>query len=412
MSGNKLQPTPNNPSFLHSSSIIFITNILIAICNYFITIFASNKIGNNYSSWVAVTGFLAFLGTFGNGMFIYLSSELAKYKSITEKVSFANKFSNFVKSKWYFGLLFIPVITILGIIFFKIELSVLILLSSYIFFSYYFGLKQNILLGCVMIPQYAISNTLSTFVRLIVTITLINMNFGISSLIYGLVANMLVYWLLSSYFFKTLTSHVHLEDIAFRFDKYSIFNISCYLILISFILNWLVVIINSNSSFGIEEKLLFSIVFTFGQIIHFGSIAGLDALAVYSSKDNTTKHYIFSLIVSFVFSLLGTLVILFFQKPIFTIFGRQIYPNFVSIFVLYAFFIMVFNLLYIQIQYLIASRNLKYIKYFIVPTIILIAARFLQINISQLIILNAVVALFTFCIIQYKLFYSNENSLL
>jgi hypothetical protein len=412
MSANKLQKLNDNRSFLHSSAIIFFTNILIAICNYLITIFASNKIGNNYSSWVAITGFLAFLGTFGNGMFIYLSSELAKYSSLSEKISFANKFSDFVISRWYYSFVFIPIITILGMFFFKIELYILILLSTYIFLSYYFGLKQNILLGCVMIPEYAISNTLSTVVRLIVTITLVNMKFGLASLIYGLVANMLVYWALSSYYFSKFTKNIEKKPINFNFDSKSIINISLYLILISFILNWLVVIINSNSTFSIEDKLLFSVIFTFGQILHFGSISGLDALAVYSSKDKTNKHYLFSLAVSVALSLLGTVAILILQKPLFSLFGRQVYPGFVQYFSIYAMFIMIYNALYIQIQYLIASRRLNFIQYFIIPILILIISRFVNININQLILLNVVVALYTFGIIQHKIFKADEDSLL
>ena len=105
-----------------------------------------------------------------------------------------------------------------------------------------------------------------------------------------------------------------------------------------------------------QSKDLLAILFSFGQIIHFGAISAVGTLIVSAAKSSNKNIYLWSVSIVTSISVFITSLFLFFGKTIMEIFGRGQFSWAIWLVFLYALYILLYNIIFVTIQYQI-SRN-------------------------------------------------------
>lgn len=378
-------------SFLQSAGLIFISNILVAIFNYTIVAVASRKLIDSYSLWTALSGLIAILSTPANGVYTSVtrtSASLSKTglsnQSLSQVKSYFWAYQKKVMSYWKIAIVLLPFLAyLLVVVISGISYWIALLTISYLMLSVYFGIHHNVLLGLLKIREYALTNTISACIRLVVAVSLILMGGQIWALPIGLMINSIAIYFLGSYFLKqvyltfavrttgttsTLIIDLQEEIISIFFTTGGIFLLNTLL--------YIGTITVQNSSLSIESKDILAIFFNFGQIIHFGSIAALGALVAQAAHTNSKKIYFVSLSMT-----LGATVVItggFYLggSTILNLFGRPQYTWLIGFIPLYAVFICLYNIIYVSVQYLIAQHSYRPILWLLVGIVAIISFPF------------------------------------
>jgi Polysaccharide biosynthesis protein len=141
----------------------------------------------------------------------------------------------------------------------------------------------------------------------------------------------------------------------------------------------LIPIISQNSSFSADSKNLISVLFSFGQIIHFGSIAPLSSLISHISGSQNPKKILWNAIaISTTISIGVGVLFAFFGQNLLALLGRTQYNWAIPLIVLFAFFIALYNFIYISTQYFIAKHFYRPILFIIPGLITLLGFSFWQ----------------------------------
>jgi hypothetical protein len=356
-------------SFASSTFITMIANLFVASCNYIIIYYVAKTVFDIYPTWLATVGLLGTLGTLGNGLFLNLIRKigLISDKSLIEKVNFGIKYEKKVLGYWLWIILLIPTFGILSLFIIpNVNIYFGFILSSYIFTNFYFGLRQNTMLGSLMIKEYAIANSFSTFLRLVSTIGFISIGIGIWSLPLGLIINVISYHLISKFFthkyYKPNIEKFTDTDIKQNLNNTKkIILTTVYLFLLSSLLNLPTIFILNKDLFSILEISQFALIYTFGQIIHFASISGLDSLIAYTANKNTIKYYFKALKVASCITIIIGLCIIIFKELVLISIGRSNLLDNNYHLLIYFFCILLYNSIYISTMYLIAKNKFKLI---------------------------------------------------
>lgn len=355
-------------SFLKSNAVVFISNLITSVGSYIIVILASRILQTDYSSWVALSGVVSIFATFTNGV------QTSTTKNISKNSDNSNKVINLIEfydqnlfKLLLLGVLISPVIALI-LNSFRVDFSFLVvfLISLHFFCSPFFSYKQFALLSLSRTWEYSILNVISAFFRLIFSFLILILGFKLLALPAGLILSLVIVFYISTIF---LTNHLkkilnqkesskemkNTTPIKFNSEiKHLVLNTLSTLGLILFLNIGPIIIQLSNLKN--ESKDLLAILFSFGQIIHFGAISAVGTLIVSAAKSSNKNIYLWS--VGIVGSISGFIacLFLFFGKAIMEIFGREQFSWAIWLVFLYAIYILLYNIIFVTIQYQI-SRN-------------------------------------------------------
>jgi O-antigen/teichoic acid export membrane protein len=369
----------SSKEFIKNSGILFFVNIINAVLNYSLTIFVANTLSqNSYSLWIVLTGLIAILSTFAIGIQTEFTKQSARIavKSRDEVLDFYGYFQRRMLLIAGFGVVVSP---FLGFILSQIIGNGSILLFSLIVILVVTQISQSIntqfFLSLLKIPQFITLTIVSTISKCLFTIGLIYLQFGVFalpiSLLIGqgislIIGKILIHRLYQNRQITTAkTQNYHIFDHIWAMGKNTI-----VLFFLSLFFNSGPIV--AERIFEQSDKDILAVLFNFGQIIHFGSVATLGGLMTYASRDNSKKIYFSGLLMVSGISVGVGIVFTFFGRQIMTLFGRPQYADKILLILYYCVFVTLFNLIFVSVQYLIARNNYKALVGFILATIVLI----------------------------------------
>ena len=355
-------------SFLKSNAVVFISNLITSVGSYIIVILASRILQTDYSSWVALSGAVSIFATFTNGVQTSTTKNISKNSdNPSQVINLIEFYDQNLFKLLLLGVLISPVIALI-LNSFRVDFSFLVvfLISLHFFCSPFFSYKQFALLSLSRTWEYSILNVISAFFRLIFSFLILILGFKLLALPAGLILSLVIVFYISTIF---LTNHLkkilnqkesskemkNTTPIKFNSEiKHLVLNTLSTLGLILFLNIGPIIIQLSNLKN--ESKDLLAILFSFGQIIHFGAISAVGTLIVSAAKSSNKNIYLWS--VGIVGSISGFIacLFLFFGKAIMEIFGREQFSWAIWLVFLYAIYILLYNIIFVTIQYQI-SRN-------------------------------------------------------
>ena len=198
-------------TFLKSASIIFVSNISVAILNYSLVLVASRKLVDSYSLWTALSGLIAICSTPAYGVYTSLTRSVSvlSQTSLSHVQSYFQSYQKKIIKLWPLALIALPIASFfLHISIAEMTYPIAFLTVFYLITSIFFGLKHNVLMGLLRIKEYSITNTVAAFLRLIIGVTLLFLGVQLWALPIALFTNSIVIYFLGSYFLnRVYTSH-------------------------------------------------------------------------------------------------------------------------------------------------------------------------------------------------------------
>jgi hypothetical protein len=363
--------TSNNRAFLQSSAIMLVSNILVAGMNYSVVIFASRFLLSEYSTWTSLTSFLAIASAFSGAISTNMTRNVSKMvvTSLANSRAYLNKYINLLVSSFIWLFLLLPIVSgIVWLLLGRINYFIIFILIAYLVINLYISLQQSFLLGILDIKDYTITTIVLAFIKFSVSLFCLYLGLQLWALPIGLIVStvlaiFITKYFVSNYFNQNPISKVELETaLKSRLDLKGEFQSMLYTLISLFLLTTLMnigPILIQNSSISLENKDILAVLFNFGQIIHFGAIAGLGSLIAYASRSSDKKIYFAS--ISFVTLITLGIGMLFalFGPFLLNIIGRSQYQWAISLTIIYAIFIAFYNIIFATVQYLIAHHSYK-----------------------------------------------------
>ncbi len=350
--------------FLRSSAIVFASSLSVGVLNYILVIFASRALGQEYSTWTALSGIVAMLATFNSGLFTEINKTFAKFakESPGKALSFYDYLMKKARTFLLFGIIGAP---LLGLILKAITNTgttpILAVLAVGVFLGIYTGLNRFLLLGMLHNLKFGAVNLMTGLARFIPTLILFNLGIKIWALPIGLLTSQIFAYLLALYYIKKIKKHEKPDSTKHKFKLKPYLTASlkstAILFLLATSLNIAPVI--SESTLSESNKDLFAVLFNFGQIIHFGSVAFTQAIVVHAARSKTNNIYFFSigLMALLTSSIAG--IFYFFGDFMLGLFGRAQYTDQISLVLYYSIFIALYNVIFISVQYLLSHSRYK-----------------------------------------------------
>jgi hypothetical protein len=387
-----MQESTKPSSFLQSSAMIFVVNIVIAVFNYSILVFASRILVTDYSVWTALSGLIAILLTPINGISANINRQVADYaKNSPEKIlSYYKTYQHTFQKFLLPTLLVSPVFALILQLFVSgTNFALSLVTVIYLLITIYCNIRQNVLMGALQIRSFSIVMLTGALLRLVPSLGLLFLGFGLWALPVGLLISNLSIFVISGYFLNQYFDNEKFSigklpldkglaakaDWGYKLDKLpdgdteaastpinwktellGLGLTTASLFFLNTILN-LIPIISQNSSFSTDSKNLISVLFSFGQIIHFGSIAPLTSLISHiSGSDKPKKILLNAVAISAIISVGVGVLFTFFGQSLLSLLGRTQYNWAIPLIVLFALFIALYNFIYISTQYFIAKH--------------------------------------------------------
>ncbi len=355
-------------SFLRSNAIVFVSNLITSVGSYIIVVLASRILKTDYSAWIALSGAVNILATFTNGVQTSITKSISQNSKNPHQVVNLIKFYDKSLSKLFlFGVLVSPVIALM-LNSFRIDFDFLVvfLISLHFFSSPFFSYKQFVLLSVSKTLEYSVLNILSIFFRLGGSFLILILGLKLLALPIGLILSLVIVFYISTIFLNNYLKKV-LNTNDYEKEEENIVPIKLnaevkHLILNTFSTLGLILFLNIGpiviqlSNLQNQSKDLLAILFSFGQIIHFGAISAVGTLIVSAAKSSNKNIYLWSVGIVGSISIFITSLFLFFGKTIMEIFGRGQFSWAIWLVFLYALYILLYNIIFVTIQYQI-SRN-------------------------------------------------------
>lgn len=380
----KLLARMNNGSFLSSTIILFVANIIVAIFNYAVVIVASRTLGGDYSLWTALNGVVTILMTINVGIYTNIIRTVAKLNKDNQQaeiLSYYNWYRKILTRIVVAGLLFSPIFAWM-ITSFVSGTSLLVseLLVVFIFTNLLLGVQQNFLIGTLQNLPFAFGMIGANLIRLVATCLLLTYQRQITALPLGLIAGSVIIELISNYYWQQKTQSIKktldnpelvVHDVQLKVEiRHSVVTILS-MVSLSILLNINPILIQ-NSNISPDAKDLFAVIFNFGQIIHFASIAGLAGLVAYSAQSSNKRIYFVALSIATFVTAVVCCGFYFGGEIMLKVFGRSQYLDELSVIIKYAIFIGFYNIIYVSAQYLLAKGRFFQIYVLIFGVIITI----------------------------------------
>lgn len=364
-------------NFLKSSAIVFIVNLTIGVFNYAIIIVAGRVLLNEFSVWTAMTGLMAIMITPMSGIMTEYTKKVAQLSQTS--ISDSLEYFSFIKRKLSPLIMLSVAISALAILthftFSGNEKIVVILgLVVYMMLNVNTNIRSQYLLGILKVKKYAIVVFATSLARLVPTVVLLYLNFGVLALPLGLIISCVLGIFIGEMYVSRTGEIVSYENLRNKFSlKKDIISASknmfaLLLILTFFNISPIITEITLNKT----QQDLFAVIFNFGQIIHFGALSFMGVLVAYASRGKNLKLYLISVsIVAGVAMIIG-LVFAFFGSALFVFLNRPQYATAVNLIVAYSIFVALYNIIFVSIQYLISNneyRKLLALPFFVMAII-------------------------------------------
>ena len=356
--------------FLQASSIIFVVNLLVAAVNYSVPILVRNLTDKDFfPSWIALNSTVA----------ITLVVYTALQAEFTKRVSFnhthygiqsAQDYLEFMKSGltkiFWLSIPFWPGLVWLINLASPVNnwwLAVVVLAN--LFFQGYAVLHSSYLLGLLRVWDFCLGLIIATLARPVATTIMLLLGWQLYALPLGYVVFALILlghsiWVIRR-LPRDLSSQEYQSDRAPATTNFRLTTefwglartVLCFFAL-SAMFNLVAIV--GERVLASQDRYLLAVLFTFGQIIHYGAIAFLGAFVAYSAKSKNLKIYLTSVAAVALITLGIVGGFWLFGPWLLALMKSLEYISQMHMILYFAGFVGLYNMIYVSTQYLI-SRN-------------------------------------------------------
>jgi len=371
----------NLPSklFFKTSSIAFIANFFTAVVSYLIIIIASREL-NNIANWTSVNSITAILTMITIGMsteFAKKSASLSE-KSIQEAGDYYTTIKIGIQKYNQKAIILFSILSIASLFVSSKGYLVITLVILSFFIQIKSKLNVFFLTGLLKMKDFAINTMLIAVVRLIGTSLMLKYGLEVVSLPLGIIFSIAIGHIHSEIVIKRILDKIGYKAHAklakehtklFKKQLSNLFQTTSAM----FILNTTLQITPIISVYMLNYKNadLFAIVYSIGQIIHFGSTSFLSLLSTFTAKKKESKNLVFSIIFTILSTIFAGIVTLVFKDFILEVFKRKEYTNNTKEILFYIFYILVYNIVFIISRYIIGANYNRLIRPLILVPIII-----------------------------------------
>lgn len=354
--------------FFRSSTIVFAANLFSGLLNYVLVVLVSRRLGAEYSLWTALTGVITILSTIFAGYSFELNKVFAKLshqdrpKVLASFQIYQHKLQKYV----LFGLLISPLLAFVFDLAFGIgNWGIVLLMVIQLLGSFYAIIGIQYLIGNGENLKFGLATFASALVKLISTLFFLEIGLKLWALPLGLLSQTALSFILAEIMIfyknpKTKTYIKNLGDFSIKKLFFGSFKSTFYLFLLITLFNITPVI--SQRILPNEEKDFFAVLFSFGQIIHFGATAFAASVVTHGTKNDGYKVLkqalgivsVLSAAIGLLFFVAGDFMLKLFKR---TGFGESL--NYILYFSLFVF---AYNLTFMVIQYLLSQSKFNLLK--------------------------------------------------
>jgi|GEM_PF-1279612 len=365
-----------NSRFLQASSLIFVINLLVAAVNYSVPILVRNLTDKEFfPSWVALNSTVA----------ITLVIYTALQTEFTKRVSFnythyglqsAKNYLEFMKSGltkifWLSTPFWPGLIWLINITSPVNNWFLATIVMANLFFQGYAVLHSSYLLGILRVWDFGIGLLLATITRPIVTTMMLLLGWELYALPLGYIVFALALLAHSVWVIHRLNLSVDpqsqnnqsdtqssaISEIpSFRLttESWGLLKTVLSFFMLSAIFNLVAIV--GERVLALQDRYLLAVLFTFGQIIHYGAIAFLGAFVAYSAKSKNLKIYLTSVAAVALITLGIAVGFWLFGPWLLALMKSLEYTSQMLMILYFSVFVGLYNIIYVSTQYLI-SRN-------------------------------------------------------
>ncbi len=408
-------------SFLKSSGIVFIVNLIVATINYTVPIIVRNITDKDFfPKWIALNSTIAISLVIYVALQAEFTKKISAHHTQNSDIT-AKNYLNFMKRGLLKIFLFsIPILPfIIWVVRFASPSDSWILATTIVanlFLQSYAVLHSSYLLGMLKIKDFSIGILLSTFSRPLATTAMLLVGLDLYALPLGYMIFALVLLSHSLWVIRRYDREKKLqEDKNFvcknpSSDKTTVFDLTTEFISISktvFVFFVLSAFLNVSAiiaerNLQNEDRDLFAVLFTFGQIIHFGSIAFLGAFVAYSAKGRNIKLYLTSVAAVSMIALAIGIGFWLFGPILLAIMNSTEYISQIYTILYFSIFVALYNIIFVSSQYLVSQNDYGTIFilvfFLIIQTVVLINPVLIGLaglSLFQFVTINNVIALIT-----------------
>jgi O-antigen/teichoic acid export membrane protein len=350
-------------TFLKNSTILFFGSLFASGINFLIQPLAARFLVKDFDLWVVLTGLLSVVLTLISGLTTEVIRETA---TLSEKNSAFNYYL-FLKNNLFKASLYIAVITPILAIF----LNILLLANNYILVlttllvviaSIFLTLNQSFLLGMLDVKIYTLSQISTGIFRLAFTALFFWLNFNLFALPFGLILSSLIpyffteKWIITKYYNQNKTDENSVKY-DFLSQIFKFLKTSSVLFAVSLLLQIPILISRNFLTTGYNSE-LFAVIAVLGNILFFGIASFLSGIIAHAARSKDLKIYYLSLLIVISIGTFGTLILYFINPFIVDVILKKSYLNAdLWLFVWYSLSILVYSLINMSIQYLIAKNK-------------------------------------------------------
>lgn len=358
-------------AFLKSSSIIFVVNLTVAAINYSVPVIVRHITAKEFfPSWIALNSTVAITMVVFTALQAEFTKKTSSLASCSQQAAIA--YLRFMQRGLLKTFVYaIPFLPILIYIIYVINPAESWLLAGAIvgnlFVQAYAVLHSSFLLGLLKLKDFSINLIVATLSRPIITVLLLLAGLGLYALPLGYLFFALVmlshaFWVINKQILTiqpnldiSAIAGVDVDPLSLRREIWSTVKTMVAFFSLSAFLNSPAIIAERILPDG--DKDLFAVLFTFGQIMHFGAIAFLGTLVAYSAKGKNLKIYLaaiaavslITLAIGATFWLFGPILLLVMNSPE--------YVSQIPTILYFALFIALYNALFVSMQYLISLNQ-------------------------------------------------------
>lgn len=365
-------------SFIRSSLLFSIVNLLASAIAYIIIILVSRRGGELINSWTALNNLVTIFLTFTAGFSLYYSKRISRiaHKNKADTDIYLVESENFLKkTALKYGWIFFAVALGLAAVLKFLTWYQAVLIIAGVFFELWAILYRMYFLGRLEYNQAMILTFASAVARFVGIVGLLYLGFGINSLVIGNLFGSLISVVISKMF-------VRLNPVASVKTEYNIahdfvasIQASGALIMSSVLLQAGQVI--TQGLYHTENKAvptIITMVNIFGSMIFYGASAFLSLFVVNATRSASQTIYRKALLIISGVSILGIAAIAALWNPAVKVLGRTEYTPYLKYFLLYSVFMLLYNLFFVSIQFMVSQYQYKHILKISAVVFITIAA--------------------------------------
>jgi hypothetical protein len=348
-------------SFLRSSALFSVVNLLASAIAYIIIVIVSRRGGELINDWSALNGLVTVFLTFTAGFSLYYSktiSRIAKNRpQDTESYLIASeKYLHKAALTW--GWIIIVLLLALAAALKFVNWYQAILIGVGLYFELWAILYRMYFLGRLEYNKAMFLTFAAAVTRFVSIVGLLYLSFGIDSLVVGNLLGSALALLLSRLYVKH--SGVVSKEFDIQKDFLGSIKASAALIITSVLLQAGQVI--TQGLYDPSDRLALTTITMlniFGSMLFYGASAFLALFVVNATRSESTSIYKKGLTIIGAVTVAGIVVIAALWNPALTILKRDEFRSLLPQFLQYSVFMIAYNLLFVGIQFLVSQYKYK-----------------------------------------------------